>query len=105
MIELPVERGKDMFSDGFASMYRRMQARYYPYADELMELFAASSQAKELVPGALGACGSGAEPLRCGNRMRLNAKYPLEANVTSPRLFSLLRRRVSFSRPLGVSPR
>ncbi len=42
VIDLPVERGKDMFSDGFASMYRRMQARYYPYSNELMELFASA---------------------------------------------------------------
>ena len=39
IIELPVERGKDMFSDGFASLFRRTQSRYYPYATELLELF------------------------------------------------------------------
>jgi 5,5'-dehydrodivanillate O-demethylase len=39
IIELPVERGKDMFSDGFASLFRRTQSRYYPYADELLEVF------------------------------------------------------------------
>jgi 5,5'-dehydrodivanillate O-demethylase len=39
IIELPVEHGKDMFSDGFASLFRRTQTRYYPYAAELLELF------------------------------------------------------------------
>jgi 5,5'-dehydrodivanillate O-demethylase len=39
IIALPVEHGKDMFSDGFASLFRRTQSRYYPYADELLELF------------------------------------------------------------------
>ena len=49
VIDLPVERGKDMFSDGFASLFRRMQTRYYPYAPELMELFASANSPKELV--------------------------------------------------------
>jgi 5,5'-dehydrodivanillate O-demethylase len=50
IIELPVERGKDMFSDGFASLFRRTQSRYYPYAGELLELFAAANpRAAELV--------------------------------------------------------
>ena len=39
IIELPVERGKDMFSDGFASLFRRTQSRYYPHADALLEVF------------------------------------------------------------------
>jgi len=43
IIELPVERGKDMFSDGFASLFRRTQSRYYPYATELLELFATAN--------------------------------------------------------------
>jgi 5,5'-dehydrodivanillate O-demethylase len=49
IIELPVERGKDMFSDGFASLFCRTQSRYYPYADELLELFA-SANPRELTP-------------------------------------------------------
>jgi 5,5'-dehydrodivanillate O-demethylase len=40
IIELPVERGKDMFSDGFASHYNRTQSRYYRYTPELLDLFA-----------------------------------------------------------------
>jgi len=43
IIELPVEHGKDMFSDGFASLFRRLQSRYYPYAEELLELFATAN--------------------------------------------------------------
>ena len=39
IIHLPVEHGKDMFSDGFASIFGRMQSRYYRYAKELLELF------------------------------------------------------------------
>jgi 5,5'-dehydrodivanillate O-demethylase oxygenase subunit len=49
VIDLPVEHGKDMFSDGFASLFRRMQSRHYPYASELLELFATATPAKELV--------------------------------------------------------
>ncbi len=40
IIHLPVEHGKDMFSDGFASIFRRLHTRFYPYADELLGLFA-----------------------------------------------------------------
>ena len=40
IINLPVEHGKDMFSDGFASIFRRLHTRFYPYADELLDLFA-----------------------------------------------------------------
>jgi 5,5'-dehydrodivanillate O-demethylase len=50
IIELPVERGKDMFSDGFASIFGRMQSRYYPYAEELCALFGtAPKRVPELV--------------------------------------------------------
>jgi 5,5'-dehydrodivanillate O-demethylase len=42
-IELHVESGKLMFDDGFASLFRRTQSRYYPYADELLALFAAAN--------------------------------------------------------------
>jgi hypothetical protein len=39
-----------MFSDGFASLFRRTQSRYYPYAAELLELFAtANPRETELV--------------------------------------------------------
>jgi len=47
IIELPVEHGKDMFSDGFASIFRRMQSRYYRYADELLELFGSANPTHE----------------------------------------------------------
>jgi len=40
IVNLPVEHGKDMFSDGFASIFLRLQTRYYPYAGELLALFA-----------------------------------------------------------------
>jgi 5,5'-dehydrodivanillate O-demethylase len=40
IIDLPVEHGKDMFSDGFASIFRRLQTRHYPYSAELLDLFA-----------------------------------------------------------------
>jgi 5,5'-dehydrodivanillate O-demethylase len=43
IIALPVERGKDMFSDGFASIFRRTHSRYYRYADEILELFASAN--------------------------------------------------------------
>jgi 5,5'-dehydrodivanillate O-demethylase len=39
IIDLPVEHGKDMFSDGFASIFLRLHTRYYPYAAELLDLF------------------------------------------------------------------
>jgi 5,5'-dehydrodivanillate O-demethylase len=39
VIELPIERGKDMFSDGFASLFGRTQSRYYPYAADLLDVF------------------------------------------------------------------
>ena len=38
-----------MFSDGFASIFARMQSRYYRYAKELLELFATANPQKELV--------------------------------------------------------
>jgi 5,5'-dehydrodivanillate O-demethylase len=40
IIDLPVEHGKDMFSDGFASIFLRLHTRYYPYKAELLDLFA-----------------------------------------------------------------
>jgi 5,5'-dehydrodivanillate O-demethylase oxygenase subunit len=46
LIELPVEHGKDMLSDGFASRMKRVQARYYPYADELTAIFSAANPVK-----------------------------------------------------------
>ena len=39
IIDLPVEHGKDMFTDGFASLFRRMHRATIRYADELLELF------------------------------------------------------------------
>ena len=54
-IDIPVEHGKDMFSDGFASLVRRMQVRYYPYVDELLDVFATANPkpaVKELVSAA-----------------------------------------------------
>jgi hypothetical protein len=50
IIDLPVEHGKDMFSDGFASIFRRLQTRHYPYATELLELFASANPAPVLEP-------------------------------------------------------
>jgi 5,5'-dehydrodivanillate O-demethylase len=47
IIELPVEHGKDMFSDGFASLFRRTQSRYYRYAKELLELFGTANPAHQ----------------------------------------------------------
>ena len=46
-LELPVEHGKDMFSDGFASLFKRTQSRYYPYAQELLKLFGAANPAHQ----------------------------------------------------------
>ena len=43
IIELPVEKDKDMFSDGFASVFNRFQGRYYPYYPELLEVFASAN--------------------------------------------------------------
>jgi 5,5'-dehydrodivanillate O-demethylase len=50
IIDLPVEHGKDMFSDGFASIFRRLQTRHYPYAAELLELFASANPLPMLEP-------------------------------------------------------
>jgi 5,5'-dehydrodivanillate O-demethylase len=41
-IEIPVEHGKNMYSDGFASRARRNQLRYYPYIKDLVALFASA---------------------------------------------------------------
>ena len=43
IIDLPVERGKDMFSDGFASIFRRLYTRFYPYYDEINAVFASAN--------------------------------------------------------------
>jgi 5,5'-dehydrodivanillate O-demethylase len=53
-IDIPVEHGKDMYSDGFASLVKRFQVRYYPYLDELLDVFKnanpeSSEPSKELV--------------------------------------------------------
>ncbi len=50
-IDIPVEHGKDMFSDGFASLVKRTQVRHYPYVDELLDVFKTANPAppKELV--------------------------------------------------------
>jgi 5,5'-dehydrodivanillate O-demethylase oxygenase subunit len=39
-IELPLERNKHHFSDGFGSVFKRFQTRFSPTIDEVIELFA-----------------------------------------------------------------
>jgi 5,5'-dehydrodivanillate O-demethylase len=43
-IDLPVELNKDMNSDGVASRMRRVRTRYYPYLDELLDVFARAGE-------------------------------------------------------------
>jgi 5,5'-dehydrodivanillate O-demethylase len=43
-IDLPVERNKDMNSDGVASRMRRVRTRYYPELDELLAVFARAGE-------------------------------------------------------------
>jgi 5,5'-dehydrodivanillate O-demethylase len=39
-IELPLERNKDMFMDGFESLFRRHMSIFSPIADEILAVFA-----------------------------------------------------------------
>jgi 5,5'-dehydrodivanillate O-demethylase len=39
VIDLPRERGKDMYSDGFVSQLRRQMSNFSPIADDLVEVF------------------------------------------------------------------
>ena len=38
-IDLPLERGKDMFNDGFEALFRRHMSRFSPIAEEILAVF------------------------------------------------------------------
>jgi 5,5'-dehydrodivanillate O-demethylase len=38
-IDLPLEKGKDMFNDGFEALFRRHMSRFSPVAEEILEVF------------------------------------------------------------------
>jgi 5,5'-dehydrodivanillate O-demethylase len=40
LIELPLERNKDMFMDGFESLFRRHMSIFSPIAEEIIAVFA-----------------------------------------------------------------
>jgi 5,5'-dehydrodivanillate O-demethylase len=44
VISFPLERDKAHFTDGFASLIRRQQARYSPFLDDLIAVFAAYNE-------------------------------------------------------------
>jgi 5,5'-dehydrodivanillate O-demethylase len=44
VIDLPRERGKDMYSDGFVSQLRRHMSNFSPIAEELIEVFTKDSK-------------------------------------------------------------
>jgi 5,5'-dehydrodivanillate O-demethylase len=46
MIDLPLEKGKDMLSDGFESMYKRNMASFAPHAQEVIDVFRKAGQAR-----------------------------------------------------------
>ena len=46
MIELPLEKNKHHFSDGLASLIRRTHARFSPFADDLVKVFAKVDKGK-----------------------------------------------------------
>ncbi|MSP94604.1 MAG: aromatic ring-hydroxylating dioxygenase subunit alpha [Alphaproteobacteria bacterium] len=56
VIDLPREKGKDMYSDGFVSQLRRQMSNFSPIAEELIEVFTkhknrdAITRAREPVP-------------------------------------------------------
>jgi 5,5'-dehydrodivanillate O-demethylase len=39
-IDLPLEVGKDMFNDGFASLVRRHMSNFSPIVEDILEVFA-----------------------------------------------------------------
>jgi 5,5'-dehydrodivanillate O-demethylase len=50
VIDLPIERGKDMYSDGFASFLRRQTVIQSPIADDLIRLFTPKNTAAPNAP-------------------------------------------------------
>ncbi len=47
VISFPLESGRAQFEDGFASLSRRLSWCYYPYLDELIELFTRSKELRQ----------------------------------------------------------
>jgi 5,5'-dehydrodivanillate O-demethylase len=45
-IELPLERNKDMFGDGFESLFRRHMSIFSPIAEEIIAVFAQAREAR-----------------------------------------------------------
>jgi len=43
-IDLPLEHGKDMFSDGFEPLFRRHMSRFSPIAEEILDVFRREKQ-------------------------------------------------------------
>jgi 5,5'-dehydrodivanillate O-demethylase len=50
-IELPLERNKDMFEDGFESLFRRHMSIFSPIADEILAVFAQARERRAMVAG------------------------------------------------------
>jgi 5,5'-dehydrodivanillate O-demethylase len=46
-IELPLEKGKDMFNDGFANIFRRHMSAFSPIAEDILAVFAQERAARE----------------------------------------------------------
>jgi hypothetical protein len=53
VIDLPLERGKDMFLDGFESLFRRHMSIFSPIADEILAVFAQARDARREPAGAI----------------------------------------------------
>jgi 5,5'-dehydrodivanillate O-demethylase len=54
-IELPLERNKDMFMDGFESLFRRHMSIFSPIADEILAVFAQARDDQRLQREPVGA--------------------------------------------------
>lgn len=50
VIDLPREKGKDMYSDGFKNHIRRQMSNFSPIAEELIEVFTGHSEQREKIP-------------------------------------------------------
>jgi 5,5'-dehydrodivanillate O-demethylase len=48
-IDLPLERNKDMFMDGFESLFRRHMSIFSPVADEILDVFAQARKSRSEV--------------------------------------------------------